>query len=95
MPKKTPGSRLVRVLPKGQITLPIDYRRRLGIDGDAILRATLTDRGIELVPLPSGDQTLPGREYSRQEIDRFLREDRLDRDTATKVHRLLNRRRVA
>lgn len=94
MPPKT-LSRLVRPLPKGQITLPVEFRRRLGIDERTVLNVTLRGGRIEIVPLRmvSREETL--RDYSSDEIERFLREDRIGPATAAKVRRLLGRKKPA
>jgi AbrB family looped-hinge helix DNA binding protein len=95
MQESKPLTRLVRPLPKGQITLPIEFRRRLKIDAGTILNLTLKGGRIEIVPL----RPVPGkgalREYSPDDIERFLKEDRLDPNTAAKVRRLLARKRSA
>lgn len=84
-------SKLVRPLPKGQITLPIEFRRRLKIDEKTVLSLSLKGSKIEILPLrpfPANETT---REYGEDEIKRFLKEDRLDPKTAKKVRRLLGR----
>lgn len=51
-------TRVVRPLRRGQITIPADFRRRLGIDDDTLLELTLRDDRIEIVPVttrPAGD----------------------------------------
>ena len=85
-------SKLVRPLPKGQITLPIEFRRRLKIDDKTILSVSLKGSTIEILPLRLADQEVSLREYETDEIARFLEEDRLDRKTANKVRRLLGKR---
>ena len=85
-------SKLVRPLPKGQITLPIEFRRRLKIDDKTILNLSLKGSKIEILPLRLADQEVSLREYEADEIARFLKEDRLDRKTADKVRRLLGKR---
>jgi bifunctional DNA-binding transcriptional regulator/antitoxin component of YhaV-PrlF toxin-antitoxin module len=85
-------SKLVRSLPKGQITLPIEFRRRLKIDDKTILSLSLKGSTIEILPLRLADQAVSLREYETDEIARFLKEDRLDRKTADKVRRLLGKR---
>ncbi|MBI1960172.1 MAG: AbrB/MazE/SpoVT family DNA-binding domain-containing protein [Candidatus Rokubacteria bacterium] len=85
-------SKLVRPLPKGQITLPIEFRRRLKIDDKTILSLSLKGSTIEILPLRLADQEVSLREYETDEIARFLEEDRLDRKTANKVRRLLGKR---
>jgi bifunctional DNA-binding transcriptional regulator/antitoxin component of YhaV-PrlF toxin-antitoxin module len=87
-----PLTKLVRPRAKGQITLPTEFRRRLKIDDKTILSLSLKGSKIEILPLrPLPEQELM-REYTRDEIKRFLKEDRLDPRTAEKVRRLLGRR---
>jgi bifunctional DNA-binding transcriptional regulator/antitoxin component of YhaV-PrlF toxin-antitoxin module len=88
-------TKLVRPLSKGQITLPIEFRRRLKIDAETILSLTLKGGQIEIVPLRPMPREEALREYGQDEIERFLTEDRLDPATATKVRRLLGRKRPA
>ncbi|MEK7447140.1 MAG: AbrB/MazE/SpoVT family DNA-binding domain-containing protein [candidate division NC10 bacterium] len=85
-------SKLVRPLPKGQITLPIEFRRRLKIDDKTILSLSLKGSTIEILPLRLAAQAVSLRKYEADEIARFLKEDRLDRKTADKVRRLLGKR---
>ncbi len=95
MPEPKPLTKLVRPLAKGQITLPIEFRRRLNIDDQTILSLTLKGRQIEIVPLRPTPAKVDLRQYTRDDIDRFLKEDRLDRVTAAKLRRLLRRKRSA
>ena len=95
MARKQTATKLVRLQAKGQITLPAQFRRRLNVDEDTILRITLERDGITITPLRSDTTDPPLREYSQADINRFLREDRLDRATAAKVRRLLSRKHVA
>jgi len=88
-------TKLVRPLPKGQITLPAEFRRQLGIDSQTMLSLTLKGKTIEIIPLQPVPRQEVLREYHDDEIARFLKEDRLDSDTATKVRRLLGRKRAA
>ncbi len=91
-PKRKRLTRLVKPLSKGQVTIPIDFRRELGISEDTILNITLKNGKIEIFPLhsPRGEQT--SREFSEAEIRQFLREDRIDTKTAARVRRLLGKR---
>jgi len=92
MPQANSLSKVVRPLPRGRITLPIEFRRRLNIDDKSMLRVSLKGTKIEIIPLRPLPQQEPIREYVEDEIKRFLKEDRLDRKTARKVRRLLGRR---
>lgn len=84
--------RLVRPLAKGQITLPVAFRRKLGINATTILRVVLKQSKIEISPWrpPAEDERL--RMYSSAKIRQFLKEDRLDAKTAGRVRRLLERK---
>ena len=95
MARKQVTTKLVRLQAKGQITLPAEFRRRLNVDDDAILRVTLQEDGLTITPLRSERADPPLREYSQADIDRFLREDRLDEATAAKVRRLLSGKQAA
>ena len=95
MPANKPLTKVVRPLAKGQITLPIEFRRRLKIDAGTILNVTLKGSRIEIVPLRPVPQDEALRDYTEDQIRRFLKEDRLDSKTAAKVRRLLGRKRPA
>jgi AbrB family looped-hinge helix DNA binding protein len=95
MARKDTATRLVRLQAKGQLTLPAQFRRRLNVDEDTILRITLRGDGITITPLRPEQADSPLREFSQADITRFLREDRLDRATAAKVQRLLGRTKAA
>lgn len=88
-------TKLVRPLPKGQITLPVEFRRRLGISSETMLSLTLKGNTIEIVPLRPVPQQETLRDYQDDEIDRFLKADQLDPATAAKVRRLLGKKRAA
>ena len=81
---------VVKPLAKGQITIPVEFRRRLNIGTDTFLQLTLKGEKIEIVPLrlvPKGEP-LP-REYTGEEIRRFLEEDKLDSEILARVRSLL------
>lgn len=85
-------ARLVKPLAKGQITLPVAFRRQLGIDATTILQVALREGKIEISPWrpPAREEQL--REYSSAKIRQFLKDDRLDAKTAARVRRLLARK---
>ena len=84
-------AKLVRPLPKGQITLPIEFRRRLKINEKTILSVSLKGTKIEILPLRPFPEKDLLREYSDTDIVRFLKEDRISPQVAEKVRRLLGR----
>jgi AbrB family looped-hinge helix DNA binding protein len=44
-------ARVVRPLRRGQLTIPADFRRKLGIDNDTLLQLTLQEGKIEITPV--------------------------------------------
>jgi AbrB family looped-hinge helix DNA binding protein len=89
MPKEEVKSKIVRPLAKGQITIPAEFRKRLGIKADTLLSVSLVGGKLEIVPVKLEEETL--RLYSDEEIRHFLKEDKIDAKTAAKVRQLLAR----
>ena len=46
-----PTAYVVRPLRRGQVTLPAEFRRRLGIGDDSLLQLTLREGRIEITPV--------------------------------------------
>lgn len=88
MERKRQMSKIVRPLSKGQITIPAQFRERLGIDQDSLLNIILLEDRLEVVPVRVGEQESL-REYTDEEIKSFLQEDKIDPETARKVRKLL------
>lgn len=83
-------TKLVKPLSRGQITIPIEFRRKLGIEANTVLNLTLKGNKIEITPAvvrEVGEEEL--REYTDEEISQFLQEDKIDQETARAVKRLL------
>jgi AbrB family looped-hinge helix DNA binding protein len=89
MAVQKPLTRVVKPLAKGQITIPAEFRRRLGIDANTFLNLTLEEGKIEIIPLRLVPPQEGLREYSAEDIQRFIREDKLDPRTAAKIRKLL------
>jgi bifunctional DNA-binding transcriptional regulator/antitoxin component of YhaV-PrlF toxin-antitoxin module len=51
-------TRIVRTLRSGRITIPIEFRRQLGIDNQSPLRITLKEGELWITPLPISDEDL-------------------------------------
>ena len=83
-------SKLVRPLPKGQITIPVAMRRALGIDENSVLQIGLEDDRIVISKLELGPAA-GNRLYSDQEIEELLEEDRIKPETAQYVRELVDR----
>ncbi|MCL4384891.1 MAG: AbrB/MazE/SpoVT family DNA-binding domain-containing protein [Actinobacteria bacterium] len=83
-------TKLVRPLSRGQITIPIEFRKKLGIDSNTILSLALKGNKIEIVPAivrEVDEEEL--REYTDKEISQFLQDDKIDQETVRTVKRLL------
>lgn len=50
VPEET-TARYVRPLRGGQITIPAEFRQRLGIEADSVLRVTLVDGELHISPM--------------------------------------------
>jgi len=74
---------------RGQITLPADMRRRLGIKAGGVL--VVEDRKGELVLRPAAVVVLDT--YTDQEIARWEREDRLAPGERSRILKKLGRKR--
>src|SRR5438046_2148919 len=46
-----PVTKIVRSLRNGQITIPIEFRRELGIEADTLVQLTLENGELRLVPV--------------------------------------------
>ena len=64
-----PKSRTVHVLRGGQITIPIEFRRELGIEEDSLLQVTLTEPGT--LTLSAVEARPKGSEYLRELYEIF------------------------
>jgi len=51
MPEAEPMTRIVRQLRSGQITIPSDFRRKLGIDERSYLQITLAQGELRIKPV--------------------------------------------
>jgi AbrB family looped-hinge helix DNA binding protein len=83
-------TKIVKPLSRGQITIPVEFRKKLGIDNNTILSIALKGKKIEITPAivrEVDEEEL--REYTDKEISQFLQDDKIDQETARTVKRLL------
>lgn len=81
-------SKIIRPLPKGQITIPAPIRRALGISDSSLLEIALEGERIVITKLERSVNVSP-RLYSDEEIAEFLAEDEISADTAERVRGLM------
>jgi AbrB family looped-hinge helix DNA binding protein len=84
---QTVTTRVIQMPSRGQITLPTDFRRKLGLTEGSLLQISLIGDKIEIKPAVTSGVRL--REYTEAEIDQFLADDRIDEQTAATVRRML------
>jgi len=66
---KTRDIVIVRPLRRGQVTLPAEFRRRLGIGDDTLLQLSLHDDAIEVRPVVASP--VGHRRWARDLYERF------------------------
>lgn len=76
----TTMTKLVRPLRGGQITIPAEFRKRLGITQESMLRLTLDERGLHITPVQVAE-TSAGSPWLRELYEMFapVREEILAR----------------
>ena len=74
-------TKIVKPLSRGQITIPIEFRKKLGIGSNTILNLVLKGNKIEITPAVvrefNEDEM---REYTDKEISQFLQDDKIDKN---------------
>lgn len=79
MKEQTPMTRIVRQLRSGQITIPAEFRKQLGIDEDSFLQLTLAEGELRMRPVTIKTGQV-GSPWLRELYERFAQV----RDEATK-----------
>lgn len=51
MADREPATKIVRPLRSGQITIPVEFRQKLGIEADSLLQITLLPGELRIKPL--------------------------------------------
>ncbi|MBI3261091.1 AbrB/MazE/SpoVT family DNA-binding domain-containing protein [Candidatus Berkelbacteria bacterium] len=80
---------IVRVREKGQITLPKSLREQVGIEEDTPLGIAVSRGKIILEPLTI--TPYPIRDYTKTEIEKFVKEDQFKTPLSKKLRTLLRR----
>lgn len=78
---------LVKILPKGLVTIPKKLRQEIGLGENSLAR--ITKEGKKLILEPVDIISYPLREYSVDEIRQFIKDDRLSPQLARKAKKLL------
>lgn len=78
---------LVKILPKGLVTIPKKLRLEVGLGENSLAR--IKKEGKRLILEPVNIVSYPLRDYSTEEINNFIKEDRLSPQLKRKVKKLL------
>lgn len=78
---------LVKILPKGLVTIPKKLRQDVGLEENSLAR--IKKEGKRLILEPVNIVSYPLRDYSVEEINKFIKEDRLSPQLAKKAKKLL------
>ncbi len=73
----------LKVLGKGMVTLPKKWRDELGITAGDVVKAKKTGKRVIIEPKQSTQ--IPSREFSDEEIDEWLKDDKISKTLAKKV----------
>jgi AbrB family looped-hinge helix DNA binding protein len=79
----------LKVLGKGMITIPKEWRNEMGIGKGDVVKARKEGNRVVIEPQPQTKPTAPYRVYTDTEIDEFLAEDRLPKDLARRARKKL------
>ena len=60
---------------KGQVTIPAVFRKKFRIDTESLLQFSEQNGNIVITPLKLKGNTL--REYSKKEIEAFMKDDKI------------------
>lgn len=83
---QTSGS-VIKILPKGLVTIPKKMREEIGLEENGLAR--IKQEGRRLVLEPVSIISYPLREYSADEIEGFIKSDRVSLRIKKKVKSLL------
>lgn len=85
--------RVVKPQSKGMVTIPVDFREKLGIDENSLLQVQLIKNSVVFrkVEVSKAPKLPPVELYSNTQIKQWTEEDKLDPTTLKKLAKLLKR----
>ncbi|MBU1032128.1 AbrB/MazE/SpoVT family DNA-binding domain-containing protein [Patescibacteria group bacterium] len=81
-----PQEEYLKILGKGMVTIPKAWRDELGIEEGAVVKAQKLGNRLVIEPQAGN---VPYRVFSGQQIEEWLKEDKLSKNLAGKVNRKL------
>lgn len=79
--------KVVKPQSKGMVTIPIEFREKLGIDSDSLLEVKMINNGVAFIKIDYQSKK-ESRIYSDQQIKQWLKDDKLDAATVRKLAKL-------
>lgn len=80
-------TKLVRPLRSGQITIPSDFREKLGIDADTLLQISLMHGELRIKPVKAVD-TVGGSSWAKELYDMFSPVRKEAKDKGLSEHKI-------
>ncbi|MEK7672555.1 MAG: AbrB/MazE/SpoVT family DNA-binding domain-containing protein [Patescibacteria group bacterium] len=80
-------TKIVKPQSKGMVTIPVEFRQKLNIDENSLLEVKLLSNGISFIKIDYKPDTT--EIYSDEDIQIWLKEDKLDKKTAEKLAKLI------
>jgi AbrB family looped-hinge helix DNA binding protein len=81
-----PQETWIKILSKGVITIPKEFREQLGIEEGDVARAKIEGDNL-VIQLRKVAQYAEYRTFSKSQIDEFIKEDQLPQPLATEVQK--------
>ena len=90
------NGKIVQTHAKGMVTIPAEFRAKLGIEEDTLLKVKLVKNSVvfvkvEYVSGPKRNQHEQAQWYSDSQIKQWLADDKLDARTAAKLKKLFKK----
>lgn len=76
---------IVKPLPKGQITIPAELRKQIGMSESTVFKVVVQGSGLYLEPVHLGWEQKFLREYSPEYVKELAKDDKIDKKTLEAV----------
>ena len=85
--------KVVKPQSKGMVTIPVEFREKLGINENSLLQVKLVKNGVIFlkVEYDTGVKTPSIELYSSAQIKQWSKEDKLDKITLEKLKKLFKK----
>ncbi|KKP36303.1 hypothetical protein A2483_05790 [Candidatus Peregrinibacteria bacterium RIFOXYC2_FULL_33_13] len=79
--------KIIKIQTKGMVTIPIEFREKLGIEPNSLLEAKIVDNGVFFAKVEYNAPKV--NLYSDEEIKEWMIADKIDEKTAKKLAKIL------